>query len=79
MNIVRYDVIEQSLVVCNHNNRSARVPQLIHTLGDDFEGIDIQTRISFVQDSKFWFQHGHLEYLVAFFFTPGKSFVNRAV
>ncbi len=52
--------------------------QLIDSLSDDAQGVDIQTTIRLVEDSELGLEHSHLEDLIALLLTTGEAFVDRA-
>ena len=70
--------LEQSVVVGDDDAAALGGAQLVHTLGHDAHGVDVQTRVGLVEDGERGFQHGHLEDLVAFLLAPTETFVHRA-
>ena len=54
------------------------VAQGIHSLRDDFQGIDIQPRIRFIENAQLRLKHRHLQNIVALFLTAGEANVHRA-
>src|SRR5687768_12763944 len=59
------DVIEQTLVMRHHDERAIRRAHRIHAARDDLERIDIEARISFVENRERRLEHGHVEDFVA--------------
>jgi hypothetical protein len=78
VNIIRDNVIEEALVMRDHERTEFGAAHGINPLGDDFEGIDIETGIGLIHESKLGFKHGHLENFAAFLFAAGKAVIDRA-
>src|SRR5689334_17681939 len=53
--------------------------QGVYAMGDDFQGVNVETGIGFIEDGELRFQHRHLKNLVALFFATGKAFVDGAL
>ncbi len=53
--------------------------QRVHAGGDDFQSVDIQAGIGFIEDGEPGFEDGHLENFVALLFASGKSGVDGAI
>ena len=53
--------------------------QGVDAVADDFERVNVQAGIGFVEDGELGFEHGHLENLRAFFFAAGETFVDGAL
>ena len=51
----------------------------VYAFGDDFEGVDVEAGIDFVEEGDFWFKDGHLDDFGAFAFAAGEAFVDGAV
>jgi Fe-S cluster assembly protein SufD len=66
MNNIRFDIIQQALVVSNNDTTGLRSFQFIDSFGHNTQSVNIQTRVCFIQNTQFRFQHGHLENLVTF-------------
>ena len=79
MHEVRHDVVQQPLVVRDHQNGALRAAHGVHALRDDAQRVDVQAGIGLVQNGQLRLQHGHLQNLVALLFAAGKGFVHRAV
>ena len=69
MHHVGLNHLKESVVVSDDNATSVGSGELIDTLRHDTHGIHVETRVGFVEDGEFGFEHSHLEYLVAFFLT----------
>src|SRR5882672_6634020 len=76
MHKLRHYVIEQALIMRHENDGVFRVVKLIDTTGDDSQGIDIQTGISFVENREPGFEHSHLQNLVALFLASGETLID---
>ena len=50
----------------------------VHAAGDDFEGVDVETGVGFVEDGVFGLQHHELEDLIALLFAAGEAFIDAA-
>src|SRR5690606_14454541 len=61
VHLVRDDVVEQSLIVRNHNHRAVRGAQLVDAVGDDPQRVDVETAISLVEHGQLRIEDGHLE------------------
>ena len=73
---VGLDVVEEALVVGDEEEATGLAAHGIDAAGDDFEGVDVEAGVGFVEDSVFGFQHHELEDLVAFFLATGEAFVD---
>jgi hypothetical protein len=76
---VRHHVIEQALVVGDHQERALGRAQRVHALRHLLQRVDIETRIGLVEDRQLRLEYGHLKDLVALFFAAGETFVDRAM
>ncbi len=79
MNEVRLDVVQQALVVSDHDDGVLGVAQQVDAFGHDTQGIDVQARICLIQNGQLWLQQRHLEDLVAFLFAAGETGVDAAL
>ena len=78
MHDVRFDHVEQTLIVGNDDGRCLGRVHLVHAISHDAHGIDIQTRVGLVKDRELWLEHVHLEDLVAFLLAAAETLVHRA-
>ena len=76
MHHVRFDVVQQPLIVRDHDITVFRRPELIHTFRHDTQSVDVQSGVRFIEDAQTRFQHGHLEYLVALLLAAAEPFVH---
>jgi hypothetical protein len=65
MNLVGNDVVEQALVVGDHEHADVRTAQGVHAGGDDLERIDVETTVGLVEHRIGGLKHGHLQNLTA--------------
>src|SRR5690606_18964529 len=79
MHMVGHNVIEQTLVMCDHDQGTIRRAEAVDTIGHHAQCIDIQTRIGFVKYGQSGFKQRHLENFVAFFLATREAFVDRTV
>ena len=75
---VRLDVVEQALVVGDHQHAHVRVEHGVHALGHDAQGVDVQARVGLVEDRHLGLQDGHLEHLEALLLAAGEALVDVA-
>ena len=78
MDHVRLDIIQQTLVVRDHDSRILWRTKLVDTICHDAEGIDIQTAIRLIENRQLRFEHCHLEDFVPLLLTTRKTFVHAA-
>ena len=76
---IGHDVIEQPLVVRDHEHRALGTAQSVHTAGDDAKSLDAEPRIRLVEDREPRLEDRHLENLVALLLAAGKTFVHGAL
>ena len=62
------DDVEQSIVVGNDDRTGAGRLQFVNAFNYDSQGINIQTRVRFVENRQFWLKHSHLKNFVTLFF-----------
>ena len=79
MHHIRLDVVQQTLVVSNHDAAVFRCLQLVHPFGHDTERIDIQAGIGFVKNAELRFEHRHLEDFISLLLTTTETFIHRTV
>ena len=79
MDEVGHDVIEEPLVMSDDESGVVRAAQFVDTGGDDFQGVNVQAGIGFIEDGEPGFEDGHLEDFVALFFAAGKALVDGAI
>jgi len=72
-------VVEQALVVRYQHECTLRSPQAVNAIGDDFQRIDVESRVGLVEYPQHRFKYRHLENLVALLFTAGKALVDAPV
>ena len=76
---IGHDVVQQALIMRDDELRVVGALQFVHAVRDDFERVDVQAGIGFVEDGELRFEHGHLENFVALLFAAGKTFIDRAL
>src|SRR3569623_1014022 len=76
---IRFNIVEHALVVCHQDNRVILIGKLVHATGNNPECIDIKTRVGLVKNREPRLQQRHLQYLITFFFTAGKPFIDPAI
>ena len=76
---IRYNVIQQALVVSDEDDGAIRCPHGVDARGDDLERIDIQSRVGFIQDGEHRFHHGHLQNLVPLLLPAREAFIDAAI
>src|SRR5579884_1305342 len=79
MDEVRSNIVEHALIVGDEQNTEIRTGQRVDTLGDYFEGVDVETRVCFVHDGNLWLKQGHLQNLGTLLLTARKAIIDRAV
>ena len=70
VHVVGLDVVEEPLVVRDHEGAESRIPQLVHAVRDDLEAVDVQSGIRFVEDRDLWLEHGQLQDLCPLLLPP---------
>ena len=78
VDVIRLDVVQNALVVGDDNKRALAVAQGVHPVGDNLQGVDIQTGVGLIQNAQLGLQHRHLQNVVTLFLTAGKTDVHRA-
>src|SRR6476620_2579399 len=70
---IRHDVIKQALIMGNDHERALRIAQPVYAIRHDLEGIDVESRIGFVQHAKPRLEQSHLQDFIALFFAAGEA------
>ena len=78
MDEVGHDVVEQALVVGDQHDGVVAVAQLIDTVRDDPQRIDVEAGIGLVEDREARLQQRHLQNLVALLLATGEAFIDAA-
>ena len=63
----------------NHEHGAVAAAHHVDAVGDDLQRIDVQTGVGFVEDRKRWFEHRHLEDLVALLLAAREPFVHGTI
>jgi len=71
------DVVEQPLVVSDHQEGAVGTAQRIDSVGDDLEGVDVEAGVGLVEDREGRLEDRHLEDLVALLLAAGEAIVDR--
>src|SRR5947207_2171850 len=79
MNEIWNEIAEQTLVMSDDQHRVLLATKRIHALGDDAQGIDVESGIGLVEDGQLRIEYGHLEDLVALFLAAREAFIHRSV
>ena len=79
MHDVGNDIIQQTLVVGDHDHAAIGRAQLIDTVGDDLQRIDIETGVGFVEDRDLRLEQAQLQDLVTLLLAAGEAFVHVAL
>ena len=56
VDLVRHDVIEQALVVRDHDERAVRRSHRVDAVGDHLERVDVEAGVGLVEDRELRFQ-----------------------
>src|SRR3954447_6260060 len=65
VHVVGPDVVEDALVVRDHEHAEIRAGQRVHALRDDPQRVDVEAGVGLVEDRELGLQHRHLEDLEA--------------
>ena len=76
MTKVGHNIVEQPLIVRNHQQRTLAVAQTVDAVGHHFQSIDVQPRIGFVKIASCGFKTAICK-VSSRFFTAGKTDVHR--
>ena len=71
--LVRHDVVEQALIVGDHQDRAVGAAQRIDAIGHDPQRVDVQAAGRFRPARGERVQHGHLKHFVALLLAAGNS------
>ena len=72
-------MIEQSLIVGDHDHRALGVAKCVHAPGDDTERIDVETGVGLVEHRQPRLHDRHLQNLVALLLAATESGVDRSI
>src|SRR5262249_9950049 len=75
MNVVGYDVVQQSLVVRDHDHRAVRTAQHVDAVGHDLQGVDVESGVGLVENREPGIEYDHLEDLVPLLLAAGETLV----
>ena len=78
MYIVGHDIVEQALIVRDNHRSVILTLEARNTRSHDTQCVDIETRVSLIQDSELWIEHSHLEYLVLLLLATREALVYGA-
>src|ERR1700730_4747322 len=76
---VRLDIIEQPLVVGDHDNGAVGGALLVDAAGHYFKCVDVETAVGLVEDGETRLQHRHLKDFVALLLAAGKTDIDGAL
>ena len=78
---VGLEVVEQALVVGDGEDAELGpvAPHLLHALGHDLEGVDVEAGVGLVEDGDLGLEDRHLEDLVALLLAAGEALVEVPV
>jgi hypothetical protein len=76
MHEVGHDVVEQALVMRDDKLGIVGAFEFVHAVGDDFERVNVEAGVGFVEDGERRLQHGHLENLITLLLAAGEAFVD---
>ncbi len=79
MHAIRHDVIEQALIMRDDEHRARGRAQRIDAFGDQFQRVDIQTGIGFIEDRELGLEQRHLQDFQSLFFAAGKANIQRTL
>ena len=74
---VRHDVVEQALVVRDHQHRALGLAQRVHAARHDAQRVDVEARVGLVEDREARLEERHLEDLVALLLAAREALVDR--
>ena len=76
MDEIRFDVVEQALVVGYHDHRAFRTAQCVDAIGDDTQRINVESGVGLVKNRQGGLQQCHLKCFISFFLAAGKTAVD---
>ena len=79
MNVVGDDVLEQPLIVRDHDDATVRRAKAVHAVGDGLQRVDVEARIGLVEDRKLRLEDGHLQDFVPLLLATGEAEVHVAL
>src|SRR5690606_12873751 len=56
VNVLRLDVIEQSLVVGDQNHTHTRMHEIVHAFGNNAQGVDIKAGVRLIEYGNGWLE-----------------------
>src|SRR5919204_6580391 len=75
VDVVRLDVVQDPLVVRDHEGAHLRAHELTYSGGDDPQGVDVEAGVGLVEDGDAGSQHRHLQDLDALLLTAREAVV----
>ena len=78
MDDIRFDHVEQTLIVGDDDGGRLISMHLVHPFRYDAHGVNIKAGIGLVEDAQLRFEHRHLEDFIAFLLTTREAFVHTA-
>ena len=79
MDSIRFQIVQQTLIVGDHHCTGLRRLQLIETVSNNTQSVHIKTGIRFVENGKSRFQHSHLKDFITLLFTTTETFIHAAI
>mmetsp|Transcript_28826 Transcript_28826/g.84495 ORF Transcript_28826/g.84495 Transcript_28826/m.84495 type:complete len:268 (-) Transcript_28826:148-951(-) len=79
VHVVRLDVVEEPLVVRDHDDSVIRPTVLVDTLRYFLQGVDVQPRVKLVEDGHGGLEKHHLQDLVALLLAAREALIDVAV
>ena len=76
---VRLDIIEQPLVVGDHDDGAVGRALLVDAARHHLQRVDVETAVGLVEDGETRLQHRHLKDLVALLLAAGKTDIDGAL
>ncbi len=76
---IRFDIVEQALVVGHQHDRTLGAAHRIDAVGDGFQRIDVETGVGLVENREARLEDRHLQDLVTFLFAARKPLVDAAI
>src|SRR3989442_11714698 len=58
---IRHDIRQHPLIMGHQEEAARRIAHGIHAVRDRLERVDVETRVSFVEDTQPRLEHGHLK------------------
>src|SRR5580658_139565 len=79
MDAVGRDVIEEPLVMRDHQHGAVGSAQRVDALGDEAQRVDVEAAVGLVEDGELGLEHGHLKDLVALLLAAGEADIDSAL